>query len=234
MRSSVLWLLVLCLAMGPRALFVSAGAEQTGNLRDLEQRLEELERQREELERQREEAERLQEMAEEFEDIQRESRERLEDYEERLLELKHEVENREEPLSAAEKLCIDAEVAYLEACTGVDTRLTALEGPEALPQARALLDELEVLEAQYDMVTEPRVQMALEAEQMALEAERLADPQCADVLERLKAAQQAYLECLEHEFELWKRDRELHRQIEELTDAFWAEVERAEREQLEE
>jgi hypothetical protein len=195
----------------------------------MEQELEELERRHEELARELKAVQRMEEQLRELAKIQRHSQERIERYERRLSELTR-TKERDEPLGPVRAERTAAVTAYVNACRAVDLQVRALDGAHSLQRARELLEELEVLHAEYEMVTEPRLSAAARMQEMAHVAAELDNEDCLAILKELEGAQAEHLKATRESFELWKRQRAQRRQLEVMAKRFWQEVEQTKHE----
>lgn len=178
----------------------------------------------EELQERQEELEELAVQEDEFAQILAGSHESLEMYEEWLQDIKE----REEPEGPAAKQYVRVEREHAEECCAIERRICGLKGVESLPEAKKLLDDLEVREMEYGMVIEPKHAMAAQIEELATAAEEVDCAKCEGVLKELERAHAAYVGLGGRQFELWKSRRQLERNMEELNDQFWGTLAEAE------
>ena len=176
-------------------------------IRALQQRLKDLEREQDQAERRRAEQEW-------FDDLQQRGRDRLRECNDRLMELMEEGE----PEGEARKRARAAQKQHVENVRAAAEKICALKGVESLPDAVGLSGQLELIDTEYDMVTEPGLSMAAELEDLSQRAAEVGDEQSEAAIENLRKLHAEATELGRRQFDLWKRRRQLDTQMWDLAD----------------
>ena len=171
-------------------------------------------------------AEQVEEEKEEFADLQAASRERLAEYAER----RNEIENDEEPSTDERNKYVNALITHVNLCRQIDEKIVGLKDHTALEEAKKLADSVELLHAEWYMVTERSHDMA---SQLADMRNAVADAERPGLAARVKGIQDLHqrdMAAAKKQFELWKARTESEKKLRAQIHAFWEAVEEGEEE----
>jgi len=213
MRDYALGIALAILAGGT----VPAVPEPPATAQTIDKEIKDLDTRIDSLEKQREEAERRKEALAELREICEAGEEWLEGYRKALNDL---LETGEEPATPSRNALVKACREHIAACRALNAKLQALRGTAALPEARRLNLELELLECDWDL-SWARYERAHDIDLMEREARKEEATKALLIIPHLRALHKEDVAAAEREHALRRRRLQLARRCEELAEEFW-------------
>lgn len=125
--------------------------------------------------------------ATEVEQLREQAHDRLTTERDELKELEKPVEG--EPLTPARKAQREGRISHLRTAIKIDEAIAAMKGAEALPKAREQMREREIIEAKWNLVTQPVTDRAIRLEDLTHAArEAKKTPETLTVAQKLHEA----------------------------------------------
>lgn len=217
---------VFCLVRTPSA----QPAEPAEKTRDqIRAEIEALQDKIEALEREAHTAEEVAEQKEMFGYIQTESRERMAEYAERLMDIR----NEEAPESETHKTYVNALISHIETCRRIDGQILALKDYTSLAQARKLQQDLELAHAEWEMETEPALEMKARLAELQMTAREIGDVRLAPIVGEIALLHERIAALGTQQLEIWKARRKAQQEMETRIHQFWQTVENLEHDENE-
>jgi hypothetical protein len=193
------------------------GAADEAQAHALEQQIDQARGRLEELEREQQ-----------FREIRGGQRARVWEIEMEIAEIRRHLEGEGAEMPKVHRDLAGGRLAYLEKVRDLCKQIATLPGPEAMPKAFAVLEQIETAEMRWRLVDSPKLEGAAQIHEMEQVAARFDNPpELLVEIEKVKVQREALISDAENLFALWTKHRQMSEDTQKAVEGFWGKVDQA-------